>query len=1273
MMKKIVLFFVGCSLITAMVSAQEFTNSRLLNQAAIGYRISFNNNYAKALSMAKSKGWPLSYKGRNGGLAVLNGVNEFGFPEYVTTYSNLIAAASTRANQLWPGGSTGLNLTGSSNNMKNRLGIWEVGGSVLGTHVELNGRITQKDNPTGVEDHATHVAGTMIASGVNPSARGMAFGLQGMVSYDNNNDVSEMAIEGSNIVLSNHSYGYLAGWQLNSSQNNRWEFYGEPDATEDFKFGFYDNRAQNYDSVAYNAPFYLIVASAGNSRDENGPEVGQPYFRYNASGQMVSAGNRPAGISNNDGFDIISSFNLAKNILTVGAAEGIPTGYTRKEDVVMSRFSSWGPTDDGRIKPDLVADGVNLFSSIATSNTAYATFSGTSMSSPNTSGSLLLLQEYYNKLKPGTFLRSATLKGLAIHTADEAGVSAGPDYSYGWGMLNVQKAANAITAAIPSNNAANSAHQIHERTLAQGETFSTTVIATGKQALSATICWTDVKGSVDNVNKLNNRTKKLVNDLDIRITKGSGASLRTYLPWTLDVNNPGFAAVPGDNITDNVERIDMDSTVPGQTYTITVTHKGTLARGSQAYSLVISGVGGTAYCASTSGGGGAKIDSVNFKEIKFGNTTGSKTYTDNTRFLADIEVGTTIPISIRVGTADLTNNTRVLKVFIDYNNNGVFDAGEIVAASGVLTATAQIFNANIAVPNSLTVGSILLMRVVVQETGAAADVLACGTYGKGETQDYRVRVQPSPNDMTITEIVSPSVIACGSSVPQNITVTIKNNGTNAQSNIPLTATLVTGSTTVVNLNFTYPGPIEAFGTVKYTFQSPITLLSATTYTLTVATNLSTDGNSTNNSLASTFTTQAKPTTISAVGGICATNVTLKVNNADPSGNYFWYTTPSGNTPFASGSTVSTSNPPTDKTYYVAKEAEVFVGPANKLAYPQGGYNVFAGNYVKFTNSVPVNIESARFHIGYPGRLKITWAKLVTEDLTTGAYSYNRLSETFVDVYATTPTPTTGAVSGNPAADTGAIFPLNISIPTPGDWIFIVECQRSQGRTDSATIYRNNGIGGSTTYPQGVSNIFTITGNSAHSATVKESEYYYFFYNMKVTTASCMSDRVPVIAAVSPVPVITQQGDSLVSSIASGNLWYLNDTAIINANGKTFKPTKAGKYKVVVVDGFGCLQTSNVITFSITAIADVLAEEIKLNVSPNPNNGVFNLSFEVSSRADLTINILNESGQRVYNSSYPNFTGKFSKQLTVPNLSSAFYLIRIQHNKKTYVKKLLIQR
>jgi hypothetical protein len=940
--------------------------------------------------------------------------------------------------------------------------------------------------------------------------------------------------------------------------------------------------------------------------------------------------------------------------------------------VVISAFSSWGPTDDGRIKPDVVADGINVLSPIASSTTSYAAFSGTSMASPNAAGSLFLLQEYYSKLKAGSFLRSATVKGLAIHTAEESGTSPGPDYQFGWGLLNVEKAAAIITAAVPSNNAATSQHLLYENTLAQGATFSINVIATGRGPLTATVCWTDFKGAVDNTRPLNSRAKKLVNDLDLRITKGSGASLKTYMPWTLDVNNPSFPAVPGDNTIDNVEKVDMDSTVPGQVYTITISHKGTITNGPQAYSLLVSGVGGAAYCTSSSGGGGARIDSVGFSNIHQVNTAGAKQYTDYTNQVGDIEPSQTLPISIKVGTADATTNSRIVKVFIDYNNNGVFDVpSELAATSGVLGSAATVFTANVATPATLTVGNTYLMRVIVQETSTASDVAPCGTYGKGETQDYRVRVINPSNDMTISQYLSPNSGECWSDV-QYVTVKIRNNGTAAQTNTPVSLAVATGGTSVLNITATYPGTIKALSAVNYTFQTPYVTAGGTTYAMTATVNSTGDQLASNNSLVTSITTAAKPT-ITGAGEICGTTAILKVNNAG-GGNYFWYSSPTTNAPIAAGVNASTTTIPGNKTFYVAKEAQTSIGPANKLVYASGGYNNFVGNYLKFNNSVPLVLETARFYIGNPGTVKVTVGTIVSTNAD-GSFTYQIISSTTLDVYATNPNPQPSPIGsdgvptgipGNPVNDLGAIYYLNLPVVPTGDHILLVECDNG-----GATIFRNNAITGSSTYPMTLPNIISLTGNGA---TGQEQAFYYFFYDLRINTGACVSDRATVVATDAATPVITKVADSLTSNLGSGNQWYLNDTAVAGANLDHFKPTKSGTYKVIITDAFGCQRTSNAIVYVITAIdPTALAREISLMVSPNPNNGVFNLSFEVTSKADLTIQLVSSSGQRVYHSAYPNFVGKFSKQIRVPGVSSEFYILKIQHNKKTYVQKLIIQR
>ncbi|TAE04256.1 MAG: peptidase S8, partial [Bacteroidetes bacterium] len=270
----------------------------------------------------------------------------------------------------------------------------------------------------------------------------------------------------------------------------------------------------------------------------------------------------------------------AKNILTVGAVNDVAGGYTSASGVVMSSFSGWGPTDDGRIKPDVCGNGVGLESSTSGSSASYGSLSGTSMATPNVSGALFLLQQHYQNLfGNGNFMRAATLKGLAIHTADEAGTSAGPDYKFGWGLVNVATAAQAIT-----NAKANTTSFVFEKTLPNNASQTMQITSNG-QPLRVTICWTDRPGTPVTPQVNDSPTRMLVNDLDSRISYNG----TTTFPWILDPANPNSAATQGDNIRDNVEQILLSSTTNGGVYTLTIGHKGTLQGNTQAYSIWITG------------------------------------------------------------------------------------------------------------------------------------------------------------------------------------------------------------------------------------------------------------------------------------------------------------------------------------------------------------------------------------------------------------------------------------------------------------------------------------------------------------------------------------------------------------------------------------------------------------------------------------------------------------------------------------------------------------
>ena len=579
-------------LISQKIAAQG-TQNRLLQineriKNAEDFSRKLDSNYKKSLRIAGERGLKIKEDLGKGRFLSLQQINEIGEPLYIINHSNAQAAATTKTNQLYSGGSIGVSLSGKSDTMSGRLAVWD-GGNALATHQEFGGRIKLQENLSSTDIHSTHVSGTMIASGVNANAKGMSFGAD-LKLWDYNNDNAEISDAsvpktGPPLLVSNHSYGYQSGWVYDSTKN-KWQWWGEDKVStfEDYKFGFYDTNAQNLDKIAFNAPYYLMVKSAGNSRDENGPEAGKYYFLKTSTKDSSNITR-----SKNDGYDIISTTGTAKNILTVGAAESMYTIPEKGSDVALASFSSWGPTDDGRIKPDIVGIGTDLLSTSNASTTSYAYLSGTSMATPQVSGSIFLLQQLYNRLNKNTFMRSATLKGLVLHSALDL-EAAGPDYKTGWGLLDMEKAANVITNASSSN-------LISEGTLANTALDKRSFVASGKGDLVATLSWTDPESTVFPITteNLNNRKPKLVNDLDIKITDGTGK----FLPFILDPAAPEKIAETGDNIRDNIEKIIIKGAVPGKSYELTISHKGTLKNDKQDFSLVVSGIGGKAYCAIT--------------------------------------------------------------------------------------------------------------------------------------------------------------------------------------------------------------------------------------------------------------------------------------------------------------------------------------------------------------------------------------------------------------------------------------------------------------------------------------------------------------------------------------------------------------------------------------------------------------------------------------------------------------------------------------------------
>ena len=558
----------------------EYTDVPELQRIASDEGKRYQSEYDTALVRANQEGWPTLNLVR---------LNNEGGPVYETPTNNASATLTHTSIARTVLGVTGTGMT---------IGMWEATEGATGsfrprhTHQDFGSRITQQNGGNGFSSHATHVAGTLIGQppgGISINSRGMATHAN-LDAYSSGFDLSEMATAAANgLLVSNHSYGLIGGYHYETTLNtgfpsfhnyDRWAWYGGTSQFvangDDPKFGAYSSDSRGVDNVCFNAPYYLPVFAAGNDHNDNPIQhvLGDDQVRNITSGTYFDF--NPSSHPLGDGFQScnISAEQCGTNVLTVG---------NMTKSLGINASSSRGATNDGRIKPDICGIGTNVYSAEQLSNTDYGTKTGTSMSSPNVAGSLLLLQDAYENYHGSSkFMRSATLKALAIHTATDYG-NPGPDYTYGWGLLNTQLAGIAVQQDAWFGGGSSSYVIVEALLNSPTDIYEYTFNSDGTDPIKVTLAYTDPV--------LSGSAIALQNDLDLLVVDHS--PVQTYAPYVLDPNNPNNNAMTGDNDRDNVEQVYLSPvTAQSGLYTVNVSlESASLFNGvPQNFSLIISGI-----------------------------------------------------------------------------------------------------------------------------------------------------------------------------------------------------------------------------------------------------------------------------------------------------------------------------------------------------------------------------------------------------------------------------------------------------------------------------------------------------------------------------------------------------------------------------------------------------------------------------------------------------------------------------------------------------------
>lgn len=378
-----------------------------------------------------------------------------------------------------------------------KIGVWDYG--LTGFHRDIEGHFQNVENNfynTGGTQHTTMVTGAIVSNGVlRPESIGVASKAK-IFAYNFYGDIINEILSAKinhGVYVSNHSYNLGAAFKCFSNYN-------------------YNTASVQIDQFALDEPQIITVFAAGNSA------VACAY----------------------DYKTIVSGFQYGKNTITVGNLQNNETFYPG---------SAKGPTNDGRLKPDVMAKGSSSFVPtlgivLPTPTDNYTYGYGTSFAAPLVTGIIGLMQQAYLE-KNGTMPLSATVKAILCNTAKDLGRK-GPDFEYGFGKADAYEAVKSIQ----------NGSYIEDSIVNNDEKVYSFQIPAGTTEAKFLITWNDAPASIPN-------TKVLVNDIDIQILNPNGKAI---LPLVLNPFNPSKIAEEGRDSINNSEQIVINFPIEGEYY-----------------------------------------------------------------------------------------------------------------------------------------------------------------------------------------------------------------------------------------------------------------------------------------------------------------------------------------------------------------------------------------------------------------------------------------------------------------------------------------------------------------------------------------------------------------------------------------------------------------------------------------------------------------------------------------------------------------------------------